>query len=134
MAGDMNEADDRMRILGLSDPLNAPTGFGRVARELFERLPRDFRLGYLSRGWVGSGNFADVTCYSGGDHWGMCQDALPMAVADFVGAGDPFLLWTLLDPWQVGWLSMPETDRHSTPVSQPSLANASIYGGVFISS
>lgn len=109
----------RPKLLGLSDPLSAPTGFGRVARELFLRLSKTGRydLAYLSRGWVGSSRFPGVSCYSDGNRPGFCQEALPAAAVDFAGVGKPFILWTLLDPWQVGWLALPETSPQRRPVS-----------------
>ena len=109
----------RIRILGISDPLNAPTGFGRVARELFERLPRDrFELAYLSRGWVGTRRFDGVQTYSASTQDQVCAGAFPIAASDF---GTPFLLWTLTDPWQTGWLSH-EQNGLVTPQSRAWLA------------
>lgn len=110
--------DGRPKVLGLSDPLTAPTGFGRVARELFTRLAREpYDLAYLSRGWVGTRRFPGIATYSDGNRSGECQEALPMAAADFAGE-DPFVLWTLLDPWQVGWLSDPDGDPRSRLASR----------------
>ncbi|MDR7497930.1 MAG: glycosyltransferase family 4 protein [Armatimonadota bacterium] len=109
-------AEARLPILGLSDPLNAPTGFGRVARELFTRLPQDrLRLGHLSRGWIGSRRFAGIQTYSADWQDVVCADAFPVAAADF---GLPLVLWTLLDPWQTGWLSHPERNAYATERSR----------------
>ena len=102
-------------LLGLSDPLTAPTGFGRVARELFVRIPQDqFDLGYLAygSGWHGTRKFPGIVAYAEQRDVSfarMCQTAFPRVVLDFVGAKKPFLLWSLLDPWQLGWLALPET-------------------------
>lgn len=116
--GKDQNGDSRVPIFGLSDPLLAPTGFARVARELFSQIPQDrYRLGYLSRGWVGTSRFPGISCYSDGNRAGMCQEAFPAAAVDFAGAGKPFVLWTLLDPWQVGWLSLPEVSPQRRPAS-----------------
>ncbi len=114
--------DPRTPLIGLGDPLPAPTGFARVLRGLFRRIPQEkFRLAYLSRGWVGSGRFPGVQCYSDGNRPGMCQEALPDAAMDFCwedGIGlRPFILLTLSDPWQMSWLSRPETSPHRRPAS-----------------
>ena len=103
---------ERTPILALSDPLNAPTGFGRVARELFTRLPQDrFRLGYLSQ-WVGSRWFPGITTY--GHTSRFAADGLVPAQADFAGNAR-FVLWTLLDPWMTSWISHPEISSLGTP-------------------
>lgn len=109
---------DGWPLMFLTDPATAPTGFGRVGRELVTGIaaadPR-WRLAYLSRGWAGTTRMAGIATYSDGNRAGECQDALPMAAEDFAGHG-PMLLWTLLDPWQVGWLSSPK-DRRATATS-----------------
>lgn len=105
---------DKIRIMAMSDPLNAPTGFGRVARELVERLPRDrYEIAYLSRGWVGSRKF-DVQPYSASASDEVMAGAFAVAAYDF---GPPFILWTLMDPWQTGWISHTEVNTYSTPAS-----------------
>ncbi len=111
-------ADERTPLLGLSDPLNAPTGFGRVARELFARLPQDrFRLGYYSQ-WVGSRHFPGVATYGDpGARFG--AGAFPQAALDFGGtAGERFILWTLFDPWMTAWISHPQTAPIGSPVTR----------------
>lgn len=106
---------NRPKILGISDPLTAPTGFGRVARELFTRLAETgkYDLGYLSHGWPGSSRFPGVVCYSD-DRSNHCQEAFPRVALDFA-QNDTYLLWTLMDPWQVGWLALP----HTSPLRHP---------------
>lgn len=119
---------NRPKVLGLSDPLTAPTGFGRVARELYARLGQteQFDLGYLARGWVGTTKVPGVTAYADSmtqkiGEGSLCQNALPMAALDFAGA-DPFVLWTLLDAWQASWLALPDTSPYRTRISTDWLA------------
>lgn len=99
---------DKIKVLGLSDPPNTPSGFGRVSRELFTRLHAQhgdrFELGFLSRGWVGSNKYG-VQPYSASNNDELCSGAFPIAAIDF---GLPFILWTLVDPWQTGWLHIPK--------------------------
>lgn len=100
-------SDERIPLIGLSDPLTSPTGFGRVARELFSRLSSEkFRMAYVSRGWVGSSKFPGVTCYAEWKGSRFCQDAFAAAAHDFAPKG-PFVLWTLMDPFQTHWISNP---------------------------
>jgi glycosyltransferase involved in cell wall biosynthesis len=107
--------DRRIPILGLSDAPNSPTGFGRVTRELFRRLPQErYRLGLLARGWVGSQRFPGIASYSASWQDVVQADALPVAATDM---GLPLVLWTLMDPWQTGWLSHPEGNTYATPRS-----------------
>jgi glycosyltransferase involved in cell wall biosynthesis len=107
-----------MKILGMSDPLSSPTGFGRVARELFIRLGTmyedKFQLGYLSRGWVGTRKFPNVQTYSSSLTDAVNSGAFPIAAQDFE---PPFILWTLTDPWQTGWISHMESNTYSTQAS-----------------
>jgi len=102
---------DKIPLLGLSDPLVAPTGFGRGSRELFVRIPQDlFRLAYISTGWAGSSRFPGIQTYAetrSTPGFDCCQTVFPYAVTDFTGPQEPFILWTLLDPWQTSWISHP---------------------------
>lgn len=108
--------DERIPVLGLSDPLNAPTGFGRVSRELFMRLPQDrYRLGFVSQ-WVGSRAFPGVSVY-GDPGSRFAVNGFPAAAMDFAGFGR-FVLWTLLDPWMTSWISHPRTSVLGTPNSR----------------
>lgn len=104
-----------MKIFGMSDPLNASTGFGRVARELFGRLGTlyddKFQLAFLSRGWVGTRKYQGVQTYSASITDDVCSGAFPIAATDFE---PPFVLWSLMDPWQTGWLSHPEANTFAT--------------------
>jgi len=105
-------ATGRLKVLGLSDALTSPTGFGRVARELWTRLPQDeLDLAYMSYGWPGSSRFPGIQTYgeTGGANVSMCQAIFPKVAIDFAGLKEHFVLWTLLDPWQTSWLSYPET-------------------------
>lgn len=105
----------KIKIIGLSDALTLPTGFGRVSRELFSRLPQDkFDLAFLAGGWPGTNRYPGVKTYSGYDRF--CQGAFVKVAFDFAGK-DHFLLWTLLDPWQVGWISNPDDNEFATEVS-----------------
>lgn len=105
----------RIKVLGLSDPLTAPTGFGRVAREIFARLDREkYDLAYVSRAWVGSKKF-DLQTYSGNANDEVSASATAIAAQDF---GMPLILWTLLDAWQTGWISHNERNAMSTPISR----------------
>lgn len=104
-----------IKIIGMSDALDAQTGFGRVSRELFTRLPKDkFDCAFLAGGWVGSRNYPGIQTYVGYDRY--CQSAFPKVAFDFAGK-DQFILWTLFDPWQVGWISHPKDNEYSTSLS-----------------
>lgn len=104
---------DKIRVLVISDPINAPTGFARVARELFTRLDKErYEIGYLSRGWVGTRKFPGIQSYSASRDDEVCSGAFPVAAQDF---GTPFIVWTLMDPWQTGWLSHTEVNTFATP-------------------
>ncbi len=118
-----------IKIIGLSDPPTMPTGFGRVSRELFDRLSKltvtvddsedgkligqhseaKYDLAYLSTNWIGSARNRNIVYYSG-SHFG--ESDLPAVVRDFAGE-DKMLLWTLMDPWQTSWLSHPKTSPHA---------------------
>lgn len=105
----------KIKIIGMSDALTLPTGFGRVSRELFSRLPQDkFDLAFLAGGWPGTTRYPGVKTYSGYDRF--CQGALVKVAFDFAGK-DNFILWTLFDPWQVGWISNPDDNEYATEVS-----------------
>ena len=71
-------------MLGLSDPLTAPTGFGRVAREIFARLDRkEYELAYVSRSWIGSSRF-DLETYSTNSSDEVCAAATAVAAQELV--------------------------------------------------
>ncbi|HEY6073320.1 MAG TPA: glycosyltransferase, partial [Anaerolineales bacterium] len=108
---------DKIPLLAMTDPFTSPTGFGRVGRELFRRIPQDrFRLGYLGRGWAGSRLIPGISTYAASMTDSHCQQTFPVAAMDFSGK-EPFLLWTLMDPWQTSWLSYPDTSPLKTPRS-----------------
>lgn len=112
-------SSDRIKVLGLSDPLTAPTGFGRVAREIFARLDRqEYELAYVSRSWIGSSRF-DLQTYSANSSDEVCAVAAAVAAQDF---GMPLILWTLTDPWQTGWLSHPGKNARATALSDDWIA------------
>jgi glycosyltransferase involved in cell wall biosynthesis len=107
-----------MKIFGLSDPLTMPTGFGRVARELFSRLAGTgkYELGYLSAG----GDFPGIARPDGITYFEglrFCQAEFPNALRRFAG-DETAVLWTLMDPWQTSWLAFPETSPLALAPSQ----------------
>lgn len=112
----MDDAKPRIPIIGLSDPITYPTGFGRVARELFSRLSEspEFDCAYLARDWVGTRRWPNLKTYVGSDEW--CQRALGVSAMDFCPDG-PLVLWTLSDPWQMGWIGEPIDNANTTPES-----------------
>lgn len=110
-----------IKVLGISDPLIMPTGFGRVAREIFTALPQDkFDLAFLSRGWSGSSQFPGIKTYAetrDGLPFVSCQAVFPSTVMDFVGPTEPLVLWSLMDVHQMSWFSHPGESNLSTPLS-----------------
>jgi len=100
-----------IKAMLMSDPPVQPTGFGRVTRELLQRLsPERYRLAMLALGWAGSSKFPGVQTYSASVSDSVCANTFPVAASDF---GAPFVLWSLMDPWQTGWLSHPGKNVHS---------------------
>jgi glycosyltransferase involved in cell wall biosynthesis len=96
-------------ILFLGDSPSAPSGLGRIGRDLATRLAAlpEFRVGYLGKGGCGSSKLPFPQYFIPANTIDFGQSVLEDVWWDFAGANHG-IIFTINDPSRMLWLARPE--------------------------